>query len=162
MAAGSRVGHRHLSGTRPLSGTPGTYPGAPRRLSILGHLQGLRDLVRVQRAVLPMQILGQELLPRPAACGVLWWWQETAGPHGAGSRDPDRYQPMVPVAGAQVSAEQVGPAGHLWTAQVGHAAGGPAQGQLDEPGRHLVGSIGWTRKPAGTGSLASFRSPART
>jgi hypothetical protein len=65
------------------------------------------------------------------------WWQQGAGPDCAGAWYPNGQDPPAPMAGPLV-AEQVVPAGHLWTAHVGYPAGGLAQSDLDEPGRHLV------------------------
>jgi hypothetical protein len=77
------------------------------------------------------------------AGGVSWWWQQAAGPHGAGSRDPDRQQPTTPVAGAQVADQELDAVGRLAAASGEHPElpAGVAEA-WDDPPSEAAGAAG--------------------
>src|SRR5919112_3750994 len=85
------------------------------------------------------QPFGQELLPRPAAHGLLGS-QVGAGPeHACGlARQPERHDQPTPMSGPKVPAEQLGGAVHPRPTHVGHPAGRLAECELDEPGSYLI------------------------
>jgi hypothetical protein len=87
------------------------------------------------------QPLGQELLPRLAAHGLIGS-QVGAGPeHACGlARQPDWHDPPAPpLGGPKVPAEQLGRTVHPRPTHVGHQPGRLAERELHEPGRYLVG-----------------------
>ena len=84
------------------------------------------------------QLGGEELVPGPGADGVSRRWQQRAIADCPGARYPNRQHPSATMAGLQILSQQVGPAAHLWSGHVRRAADGLAQGQLDEPARHVA------------------------
>src|SRR5215212_8736169 len=95
------------------------------------------------------QPLGQELLPPPAAHGLLGS-QVGAGPEHAGglARKPERHDRPTPMTGPKVVAEQLGRTVRPRPTHVGHPARRLAERELDEAGRHLIG-VDWLELEAG-------------